>query len=81
MTLAENERCCGAAGTHMLTHKQQAEALLSPKLEALEHVQADVLVTANIGCALHFQQGLAKRHQELPVAHIASFIGSRLPAA
>lgn len=79
--LAENDRCCGAAGTHMLTHKQQAEALLSPKLEALADADADILVTANIGCALHFQQGLAKRHQELPVAHIASFIGSRLPAA
>ena len=79
--LAENDRCCGAAGTHMLTHKQQAEALLSPKLDALEDAKVDIFVTANIGCALHFQQGLAKRRQELPVVHIASFIGSRLPEA
>ncbi len=52
--------CCGAAGTHMLDQPAAADALLAPKLAQLQDSPAPVLLTSNIGCALHFAAGLRR---------------------
>jgi glycolate oxidase iron-sulfur subunit len=77
--LPGNALCCGAAGTHMLTHAGQADALLSPKLDALERLRPDVLVSANIGCALHIEAGLRARGLSIPVLHPATLLARHLP--
>lgn len=53
-------RCCGAAGTHFVTHPAEADALLQPKLDAATRLAPDVIVSANIGCALHLAGGLRR---------------------
>ncbi|WP_293373445.1 heterodisulfide reductase-related iron-sulfur binding cluster [Nevskia sp.] len=53
-------RCCGAAGTHFVTHPAEADALLQPKLDAAAQLAPDVIVSANIGCALHLAGGLRR---------------------
>lgn len=53
-------RCCGAAGTHFVTHPAEADALLRPKLDAARNLAPDVIVSANIGCALHLASGLRR---------------------
>ncbi len=50
--------CCGAAGTHMLDQPRAADAMLAPKLEQIRGSRARILLTSNIGCALHFAGGL-----------------------
>jgi len=64
--------CCGAAGTHFLSHPRQADALLEPALARLAQDPPQALVTSNIGCAMHFVAGLARIGLPIPVLHPAS---------
>ena len=67
--LPDAGQCCGAAGTHMLTHPEQADRLLASSLEAIERIQPDILCTSNTGCALHFRAGLRRAGLAIPVMH------------
>ncbi len=57
-TLDPGYGCCGAAGHHFLSRGRQSDALLEPLLEQLGDIQPDLVVTTNIGCALHLAGGL-----------------------
>lgn len=65
--------CCGAAGLHMLAEPERAVALRAPVLAALAPMQADELLSANIGCRLHLAQGSA-----IPVRHPLDFLAEHL---
>jgi glycolate oxidase iron-sulfur subunit len=54
-------RCCGAAGTHFVSHPDAADALLAPKLDATARLAPDVIVSANVGCSLHLAGGLRRQ--------------------
>ena len=56
--------CCGSAGTYSITHKELSQQLLSNKLDNINEVDPDIIVTANIGCQLHIQSGT-----DTPVKH------------
>ena len=56
--LADNQTCCGAGGVHCLTHPEIAEPLRTIKLKHFQESEADYLVTTNIGCSLHLNNGL-----------------------
>lgn len=53
----DNHVCCGAGGSYLLTHPNNANALREMKWRQVDHRRTDYLVTANIGCALHLQAG------------------------
>lgn len=53
-------RCCGAAGTHFVTHPAASDALLEPKIRAAAALAPEVIVSANIGCTLHLAGGLRR---------------------
>lgn len=59
--LDASQRCCGAAGSHFITHPAQADQLLQPKLEAAARLQPDFIISGNIGCSLHLAAGLNRR--------------------
>ena len=52
--------CCGAAGSHFITAAEEADALLAPKLAAAARLMPDVILSSNIGCALHLAAGLRR---------------------
>ncbi len=52
--------CCGAAGSHFISHPDQADALLAPKLAAAKRLAPDLIVSSNIGCSLHLAAGLRR---------------------
>ncbi len=56
--LAENGLCCGGAGDYPLRQAARAVELRRDKLSALAHSEAPILLTSNIGCALHLAAGL-----------------------
>lgn len=64
VSLASNDRCCGAAGLHVLMFPEQADALRAPKVFEINTREPDWVVSANIGCATHLATGLGK-----PVLH------------
>ncbi len=53
----DSHLCCGSAGTYSITQKKISQQLLSNKLNNINKVTPDIIVTANIGCQLHLQSG------------------------
>ncbi|HTJ79897.1 MAG TPA: heterodisulfide reductase-related iron-sulfur binding cluster [Rariglobus sp.] len=53
--------CCGSAGIYNLTHPDTSDWLQERKLGNLASTGADVVATANPGCHLQIQNGLAAR--------------------
>lgn len=72
--------CCGAAGSYFLDRPHDAEQLREPLLDAIHASHFDYVVTANIGCRLHLDAGLAEGHAP-EVLHLATFLARLLPGA
>lgn len=51
-------QCCGAAGDYMLRHPQRAARLRTPLLDDTSAARAAIVVTSNVGCAMHLAEGL-----------------------
>jgi glycolate oxidase iron-sulfur subunit len=67
--------CCGAAGTQMLTAPGRANAFRQPLLDQFHDSGASRLLSANIGCRLHFANGTALPVQ-LPLEFLATCVDS-----
>lgn len=74
--LADGHGCCGASGSQMLTDPQRAALFRDPLLQQLAASGAAQLLSANLGCRLHFAQATG-----VPVRHPIELIASRLPPA
>ena len=61
---SESHLCCGSAGTYSVLQPELATQLRDRKLQQLKPLQAQVIVSANIGCIQHLQSGT-----ETPVRH------------
>ena len=66
VTVARNEShlCCGSAGTYSVLNPALSTQLRDRKLGHLNALQADTIVSANIGCITHLQSGT-----DAPVRH------------
>ncbi len=73
--------CCGGAGSYMLTQPAVADALAEGHLIALRSDPPDVLLTGNIGCALHLQAAAADLGLSTRIEHPISMIAMALPAS
>jgi glycolate oxidase iron-sulfur subunit len=67
--LEGNDECCGAAGSYMLTQPENADALRRRKVEAVKRQQPRLLLSNNIGCALHLAGGLKAQGVDVEVMH------------
>lgn len=74
--LKNNDQCCGAAGTYMLTHEKQAHVLRQPKIESAREEKADIVVTTNPGCALFLAAGM--REEKIRVVHPVVVLAEQL---
>lgn len=81
--LDPSQRCCGAAGSHFVTHPTEADRLLAPKLDAATRLQPDLIISGNVGCSLHLAGGLSRRAEGSswappPVRHPAQLLAAQL---
>ena len=53
----DSHLCCGSAGTYSVTQPVLSKQLRDLKLQALAPLQAEQIVSANIGCIQHLQSG------------------------
>jgi len=67
-TLPGNDRCCGAAGSYMLKQPEMASKLRTEKLQHLQQLGPDLLVTTNPGCSMFLNAGLGQ-DSPLKVVH------------
>lgn len=67
--LPENHLCCGGAGAYPLRQPAMAERLRAEKLTHLKQLQPTILVTANIGCALHLAAGVRASNMNMEIIH------------
>ncbi|MGN6829537.1 glycolate oxidase subunit GlcF [Paucibacter sp. M5-1] len=61
---SDSHLCCGSAGTYSVLQPELSKQLRDRKLKALAPLQADTIVSANIGCIQHLQGGCST-----PVRH------------
>ncbi|WP_157219043.1 glycolate oxidase subunit GlcF [Flavisphingomonas formosensis] len=66
---ADAHLCCGSAGTYNILQPEIAGQLGARKAAALDRLDADVIVTGNIGCATQIGQRAAR-----PVVHTIELI-------
>jgi glycolate oxidase iron-sulfur subunit len=67
--LAENEICCGAAGSYLLTQPELSDQLGKIKLAHLKTTKAEILITSNTGCAMQFRQQIKQAGLCIEVLH------------
>ncbi len=78
LTLPEQPRCCGAAGSYFIEHPQIADRLRDEKLDQARALAPDLLLTTNIGCRLHLGNGLRERDAAIPVLHPLALLAQQL---
>ena len=78
--LRDSESCCGSAGLYATLRPEDSREVLQPKLEALRDSGARTLVTANPGCQLQWQAGVAQAGMDVDVLHIAEVLARAIPS-
>ncbi|RIZ66520.1 MAG: (Fe-S)-binding protein [Methylococcales bacterium] len=58
--LANNNLCCGAGGSYMLTHPNNAKQLRTLKLQSISKMQVDIVVSSNFGCSVFLNNDQCK---------------------
>jgi len=77
--LPDNQNCCGAAGDYMIRHPEIADELRDNKLRQLDTMRPDILVSSNIGCALHIAAGIREVGLKIEVIHPVTLLARQLP--
>ena len=75
------EGCCGAAGIHMLRYPKMANAILQKTLDKLrtnECREVKILLTTNVGCAMHLRRALFVAGLDIRVIHPVNLLASLL---
>ena len=68
----------GSAGIYSLVRPADSAAVFAPKLDALRASGAKTLVTANPGCQLQWETGIARAGIDVRVMHIAEVLDAAM---
>ena len=72
--LTASDWCCGSAGIYNLTQPEMATRLLHRKVSHILATGAGAVVTANPGCILQIQAGLAAHRSGVRVLHLVELL-------
>jgi glycolate oxidase iron-sulfur subunit len=67
--LEGSDQCCGSAGIYNLIQPEVSNAVLSPKLAAIERSGATVVATGNPGCLMQIGAGLLQSGSRVVARH------------
>ncbi|MGB8378082.1 MAG: (Fe-S)-binding protein, partial [Rhodanobacteraceae bacterium] len=81
LALPEQPKCCGAAGNYFMEYPDFADRLRGERLDQAQASTPDLLLTTNIGCRIHLQNGLDERGVGLPVLHPLALLAQQLEIA
>ncbi len=74
--MPHSDICCGSAGIYNLLEPKMSGRILDEKLTELQSVQAQLVLTANPGCAMQLAAGLKARGIATPVRHLAELLAA-----
>ena len=72
--MAESSLCCGSAGVYNVTNPRESRQLQERKLDNALKTGAEVIATANPGCLIQLESGLAERGRDVRVKHIVELL-------
>jgi glycolate oxidase iron-sulfur subunit len=76
--IADGGTCCGSAGVYNLLQPEAARALGERKAAQVAATGAELLVSANPGCAMQIAAALRRAGRPLPVAHVAELLDASI---
>jgi len=77
VNLADAEQCCGFGGTFSIKNADTSIAMLEDKVRSIAASGAEVCAAGDSSCLMHIGGGLARRHPELRVRHLAEILAAR----
>ena len=78
LPLSGMPRCCGAGGSQMLSQLEMADSLRDEMVDEIRATGADVLISSNLGCAMHLREGLAQVDTDIPLQHPVQLIAQAM---
>lgn len=72
--MEESSVCCGSAGIYNLTQPEMASRLQQRKIANILQTGANIVATANPGCAMQVASGLRDAHHDIRVKHIVELL-------
>ena len=72
--MAHPDLCCGSAGLYMLTQREMSTRILDDKMREIAQTGATTVVTANPGCMMQIQRGLARSGITGEVKHVVELV-------
>ncbi len=76
--IGDGGTCCGSAGIYNLVQPAAAAQLGARKARAVRATGAELLVSANPGCAMQIAAALGDQGTPMPVAHIVQVLDASL---
>ncbi|HEY1644254.1 MAG TPA: heterodisulfide reductase-related iron-sulfur binding cluster [Streptosporangiaceae bacterium] len=76
--IGDGGTCCGSAGIYNLVQPEAAAQLGERKARAVHATGAELLVSANPGCAMQIAAALGDQGTPMPVAHIIQVLDASL---
>lgn len=70
----DEDLCCGSAGHYNVMQPEMARTLVARKVAAIRASGADLIATANAGCALQLEAGLRAAGSTIPVRHVLDLL-------
>jgi glycolate oxidase iron-sulfur subunit len=70
----ESSVCCGSAGIYNVTQPEMAKRLGRRKAENVAASHAEVVATANPGCALQMTAHLREKESPIAVKHVIELL-------
>jgi glycolate oxidase iron-sulfur subunit len=72
--MSHPDQCCGSAGFYNILHPRMAQRLLERKMQDVAATGAQIIATANAGCALQLEAGLKRYGMSARVAHVVELL-------
>jgi len=78
LEIPDSDQCCGSAGIYNLIEPESAREIGNRKVENVLSTGAELMATANPGCALQIQSLLRERGKALPCLHPVQLVDASI---
>ncbi|MBI3913084.1 MAG: (Fe-S)-binding protein, partial [Chloroflexi bacterium] len=72
--MRDADRCCGSAGIYNITQPELSRRVLAEKMENVAATRPEIIVSANPGCLMQLQSGLARVGLNARVMHVIDLL-------